>query len=251
MTGAFSSKSAVLKAIKDGDIIIDNKIMKNPNFQIGISRFVLWNKTKLFAIRKKTYIVLNKPAGFLSSKLSKNDELLRKKSVFSLLKGLDEQTINTLFCVGRLDEDTTGLLIITNDGELSHKTTNPLFSVHKKYLVTLEQDLSSEAKKRLEQGVIIILEENNKKTAYKTKPCTINFKDQSQKQLIITLAEGKKREVKRMIETVKNKVTALERISIGCLELDELDIPKGQYKTFEKDFLLNKINCEEKSSCKH
>jgi 16S rRNA pseudouridine516 synthase len=240
-SAVFSSKQAIWDAIQKGEIEVNGTITRNPDFQLRITKTVLWKGKPLTVVREHIYIVINKPSGYLSSKLSNYDIKFGKKSIFSLLKGLDEKALNTLFCVGRLDEDSSGLLIITNDGNFSHKTTNPIFNVLKKYHAKLEQALSDDMKKKIEQGVEITLEENGLLTPYLTKECAINYLDSTRKNISITIQEGKKREIKRMMETVGNKVLALKRISIGGLNLEKLNIPDGKYRTIDKVYLLEQI----------
>jgi 16S rRNA pseudouridine516 synthase len=175
---------------------------------------------------------MNKPEGYLCSKLAKKDIELNKKSVFSLLKNLDEKTKRTIFCVGRLDEDTSGLLIMTNDGDLSHEITDPDSDIKKVYRAELLNDLSLDDKEMIENGVTIELEENGKFISYKTKKCKIEI--QNKKNVLITVSEGRKREVRRIFESVGNMVLRLERICIGEIDLRKLKVPLGEYKKIDK-----------------
>jgi pseudouridine synthase len=181
---------------------------------------------------------MNKPAGYLSSKLTLTDKRLGKKSVFELIKSsdeLDSMTIRTLVCAGRLDEGTTGLLIITNDGGLTHELTIPSAQVTKTYEAKLKKPLSDDDLKLIRAGVKIKLEENGKITIYKTKPAKLVASDSN--KLLITLSEGKKREVKRIFEAVGNKVISLTRIKIGRLDLSNLELRPGEYKLVTKEFI--------------
>ena len=238
-TGEFSSKNDILQNIKNFKIKVDDKVITNPHYQLSKNRAVHYKGKKLTA-KEKIYIILNKPAGFLSSRLSKNDVKLNKKSIFSLIKNLGGNLESTLSTIGRLDEDTSGLIILTNDGKLIHKIAHPKFSIPKTYLVELERELSNEDKTKVESGVVIELEENGIKTKYKTKPSKINKINKN--YLHITINEGKKREIRRMFESVKNKVIKLKRVCIGNLNLEELNIKKGDFKIVNKEFLLNKLN---------
>jgi len=238
-TGAFSVKKDIVDAIKCGKITIKGKVITNPHYQVGPKDNVLFDGKELFKQKKKVYIILNKPEYYLSSKLTDYDIKERKKSVFSLLKGIKEDIKKTLFCVGRLDENSSGLLIITNDGDFSHKVTDPESKIRKSYEVELEKPISIAERQRIEQGITIVLEENGIRTNYKTKPCKIEMKDK--KSLVATFTEGKKREVRRLFGAVGNRVVKLKRIVIGKLDLYKLKIPEGKYISVSEEFVKEKI----------
>ncbi|MBU1703984.1 MAG: pseudouridine synthase [Nanoarchaeota archaeon] len=154
------------------------------------------------------------------------------------MKGLDTNLKNSLFCVGRLDEDTSGLIIITNDGTLGSKITRPESMIEKGYAAVLEKDIKDKDIEKIKKGVTISLEHNKKVTEYKTRPCKIQLIDK--RDVIITVSEGKKREVRRIFEAVGNKVVSLERVSIGSLRLD--GIRTGEFKFVDKEFIEKRIN---------
>lgn len=243
----FSSKKNIYDTIRNGEISVNGKVTRIPGFQLRLTKPVLWNGKQLTVIRERVYFVVNKPTGYLSSRLSENDIKMGKKSVFAMLKGVDENIEKTLFCVGRLDEDTSGLLLITNDGNLSHKTANPIFEVQKTYSVELDELLSDECKAQLENGVEITLEEDGVLSKHMTRPCAISFSDNSSKKILITIHEGKKREIKRMMDAVGNEVVRLQRIAIGGLNLYELKIVEGQFKEVSKEFLMEKLNIKQEN----
>ncbi|MFH0875942.1 MAG: pseudouridine synthase [archaeon] len=231
-TGIFKSKKEALEAIKNGDIKIDDKVTKDPQFDFNKNKRKIFYKNKELNLPlKKIYIIMNKPVGYLSSKLTEKDIELGKKSVFSLIN-MDEKIKNTLFCVGRLDEDTSGLLIITNDGNLTHRLTNPNCNIKKTYKAALEKNISSDDIKRIENGIEIILEENGVFSKYKTKKCEVKLLPE--RKALITLTEGKKREVRRIFESIGNRVLALERKSIGNINLEKFNLKKGSYLLVEK-----------------
>ncbi len=238
-TGKFESKYASSNAIQNSQIEIRNnksiKIINNPMHHLKPKDRIYWKGKELKIINEQIYIIINKPRGYLCSKLSKTDISLGKKSVFDLLQNnkilnLSEEIKKTLFCVGRLDEDTSGLLIITNDGMLSSKLTNPKNEIKKTYVADLENEVNESELNKIRNGIFIDLEENGVITRYKTKKCEIE-KIQN-KQIKISVCEGKKREIKRMFEAVGNKVVNLKRISIGNLLLGELR--EGESKVVEK-----------------
>lgn len=238
-TGIFKIKRYLFDAIRNNEIKVNGEVVNSPNYFLKKSDNVLYKNKKIEPRKEKVYILLNKPEGYLSSKLSENDKKSGKVGVFFLLKAIDDEIKQTLFCVGRLDEGTSGLLIITNDGELSYKITNPESNIKKVYEVELEKPLSLSDKKKIEAGIDITLEENGVKKHYRTKPCEIGIKDKN--NTVINVSEGKKREVRRIFEAVGNKVSRLKRVCIGNIDLRKLNIPIGKYIFVEKDFILKNV----------
>jgi len=244
-TGIFNSKKDVLNAIKNGEIMLDDKTITNPEYQFRESkRKVFWNNKMIGKVKDTLYVLLNKPECYLSSRLTAEDIERKKRSVFDIIdkdKGLDKKTKNSLFCVGRLDENSSGLLILTNDGFLSSKITNPRNKIKKTYKVVVEKPLNKEDISKIEKGVVIDLEENGKITKYKTKECKLKIDKSDNKKLLISLSEGKKREIRRIFDSIGNKVLRLERISIGCIKLEELKIKKGEYIFADKKFIEERL----------
>lgn len=231
-TGMFKRKSNVIDAVKNSEVKIDNQVINNPMYRFNPhKRSVYWKNKKLEILYEKVYIILNKPPGYLSTKLTEKD--LDKQGVFDLI-GLDENLKNTLFAVGRLDEESSGLLIITNDGKLGYKITNPRSQIEKTYHVHLEKPVSNI--QMIEQGVIIDLEIKGKTVKYKTRKCKIDVI--TDKELNITLIEGKKREVRRIFEAVGNKVLKLKRRSIGKLKIN---IDEGCYMFTTKAYIEDNL----------
>ncbi len=163
---------------------------------------------KLLRSTELEYIILNKPKGYVSTV---SDEKSRK-TVLNLI-----DTKNRLFHVGRLDVDTTGLLLLTNDGELSYKLTHPKYEIEKTYEIVLDSFLNSSDKNKLEYG--IYLEEG------KTSKCKIEYPNMQNKRLVqITLHQGWKRQVRRMLAKLDYNVLKLKRISMGSMKLNGLRV---------------------------
>lgn len=162
--------------------------------------------------KKFTYIMMNKPEGYVSA-----TEDGRERTVLDLLN--EEERRKNLFPCGRLDKNTLGLIILTNDGESAHRLLSPKHHVSKVYKFKSRLPVSSEDKKRLEDGIDI--------GGYVTKPCKIELS--SDTEGTITLTEGKYHQIKRMLEAVDNKITYLERISFGGIELDP-SLERGQWR---------------------
>jgi pseudouridine synthase len=167
---------------------------------------------------QKIYVALNKPKGYV---VSKRDPMGRK-TVFSLLP---ENIRTKVWNVGRLDFDTEGLLILTNDGELTQELAHPKYEHEKEYEVTANDTPTKEQIKELEQGVEI--------ATGLTRPAKVKVKSNV---ITITIHEGKKRQVRRMIETIGLEVKNLKRIRINKLLLP--NIPPGQFTTIKKEDIL-------------
>ena len=167
--------------------------------------------------------MLNKPKGYISATFD--------KSTLTVIDLLEFPYKNRqLFPVGRLDIDTTGFLILTNDGKFSYNITNPKKKVNKKYMVTLKDELTLEQKNSLENGIYF---EKENITTEKSKVENI-----SDKIIFLTISEGKFHQVKRMIEYVGNKVVELSRVKIGNLNLDE-NLKLGEYRELTEDEIKN------------
>lgn len=184
--------------------------MSEPSFQINPEKDVVEFKEKRLTIPKKwTYIVLNKPRGIITSVA---DELGRK-TVMDLIPIKNKGLVPA----GRLDEASEGLLLITNDGDLIQGLTHPSFEIEKEYEVTLPRNPGKELKK-MEKGIKV-------GTDY-LKASKVSFP--GGKKIIITLKEGKNREIRRMLGMLGYRAEKLKRISIGCLELADLKV--GEYR---------------------
>jgi len=158
--------------------------------------------------RQLVYLVLNKPSGIMSTT---SDERGRR-TVIDILP--EKYRHLRLYPVGRLDKDSTGLLLLTNDGELTNRLTHPRFEQEKEYLVSISDKLKTEEERKLEQG--IELEDGL------THPAAIKEVDLPPFNYSITIHEGRKRQVRRMFESLGHPVLALKRIRLGSLNLGKL-----------------------------
>ena len=159
--------------------------------------------------QNKIYIMLNKPVGYITT----SKEQFNRPSVLDLLKVTER-----VFPVGRLDMDSEGLLLLTNDGDFTNKITHPTKHVAKQYEVVLKEEITNKAIEKLENGVDI--------GGYITRPAKVERLKEN--VILITIKEGKNRQIRKMCETVDNKVVALKRVQIGKLKLGSLKI--GEYK---------------------
>lgn len=241
-TGLFRTKTDVFNTIRSGRIYAKGKTVTNPDFQIRKNSEIEYDGKRIKIETDKVYILMNKPKGYISSKLKKEQKDLNKKSMMDLVK-VDEKIKNTLFCIGRLDEDSSGLIIITNDGSLSNLVAKPESEIEKTYFVKVKNPVEEKQVQKIREGIVIDLEENGKITKYRTKPCKINRL--KEREYEITITEGKKRELRRMFEAVGNKVVELIRESIGNIILKELKIKEGQYIAVDKDYIISRVKSNE------
>lgn len=216
------TRSEVKDAIRKGKVTVNGVVCKNSDTKIDENSDVVNFDNKEVVYEKFVYYMLNKPAGVVSATKDNLD-----KTVLDLLDGVANKDI---FPVGRLDKDTEGLLILTNDGELSHNLLSPKKHINKTYLVHTKDDITGEQIKKLEAGVDIGED-------VVTMPAEV--KVTGDKQLLLTIYEGKFHQVKRMLKAVGNEVVYLERKKMGQLVLDE-NLKRGEYRklTLEEINLL-------------
>jgi pseudouridine synthase len=223
-TGEFEERYAAARSIQLGHISVNGKVVPNPNFEIKESAVVALNGRQISQM-KRIYLALNKPKGIFCQK-SKDREA---KTIYSFIHKkrlpFTGQEINSLFSVGRLDQDTTGLLIITNDGKLNELMMRPDRKVEKEYIAVIDKEITEDALSKLRTGVTIKIEDfNEKRIDYTTKECSAEKLPGN--RVKITISEGKKRQVKLMLASIGHAVLSLERTSIGNLTLARLGIEK-------------------------
>ncbi len=222
----FGSRKYCQQLIKNGSVQIDGQVCENPKQNINTDQLCFQVFGEEYQYREHLYIVLNKPKGYECS-----HQATHHKSVFSLLP---EILIHRgIQCVGRLDQDTTGLLLLTDDGQYLQALTNPRKHVPKVYHVTTADPISAEQLMALEQGV----ELRNEKGIY----AATNLQLFSTHQLAMTIHQGVYHQVKRMLAAVGNKVELLHRQQIGLLELPELPEGKWIYLTSSQKQLSQNI----------
>ena len=208
------TRTEVKKDIKKGRISVNGEIIKSPEYKIDTQKDAVLADGKEIAYEELVYYMLNKPQGVVSATEDRRD-----KTVLDLIS---EKKRKDLFPVGRLDKDTEGLLLITNDGELAHNLLAPKKHVDKKYFVRLKAPLSEENRKCLEEGVDIGEDKL-------TLPAQVFVLNQERDEAEIIIREGKFHQIKRMFHAVGNEVVFLKRLSMGSLVLDEALLP-GEYR---------------------
>lgn len=212
-----ASRSQVKEYIRKGRVIVNEQVVKTSDQQIDESKDRIYFDGELIMYQKNIYIMLNKPQGVVSATMDNVH-----KTAFDLLKIANKKD---LFIVGRLDLDTEGLLLITNDGELSHNLLSPKRHVSKTYQVIAEQPITKEQIQKLEAGVDIGEEKL-------TLPARVQ--QISENEFYLSIVEGKFHQVKRMLQAVDNQVVFLKRVAIAGLKLDET-LKAGEYRELTKD----------------
>ena len=202
------------KIAKRGGILVDGKPIKDASSHVDpeASRIILEGREVLY--KKYTYVMLNKPTGYVSAT---DDKSL--PYVTELLP--EELRRRELFPVGRLDRDTTGLMILTNNGVLAHSLLSPKHHVKKEYFFTSAEALRPEAEEAFRCGVTLA-------DGYECKSAELYLEEDRCSGKIV-LTEGKYHQIKRMIAAQDNRVTSLERISFGGIELDP-SLNRGEWR---------------------
>lgn len=221
-----ASRSESAKLARQGKILVNGTPIKKADVHVNpeTDEIVLCGMPVKY--KKFTYIMLNKPEGYVSA----TDDP-KETTVLELLD--DEERRKNLFPCGRLDKNTLGLLILTNDGESAHRLLSPKHHAEKVYKFKSKLPLAQDDIEKLEAGIDI--------GGYVTKPCKITLNDNTEGEIILT--EGKYHQIKRMLEAIDNKITYLERISFGGIGLDtSLERGEWRYLTDEEEKLLLKEN---------
>ena len=208
------SRSEVKKFLKTCRVKLNEKFEKNPNTQVDIEKDEISFDDEIVIYKEFTYLMLNKPKDYISATFD-----TKLPTVLDLLEF--PYSNMELFPVGRLDIDTTGFLILTNDGKFSYNVTNPKKKVNKKYFVTLRNEITEKQIESLENGIYFEKEDFTTENAKVEKI--------SEKEINLTISEGKFHQVKRMLEYVGNEVVELKRVCIGNLNLDD-SLKLGEYR---------------------
>jgi len=240
-SGHFKTKGDAKQAVWDGKVTVGGKIVKDISYEFNPKkREVKIGVTTLELPNQYRYFILNKPEGVICSRMNKHEIFLGKESVFNIFSSdLDSRTYDSLVTVGRLDEGTTGLLIVTNDGGLVNEVANPSSNIGKKYELKVASRITSGDIESLQEGIEIQNSDNEDFGPYLTAPADVTVI--SDYNIEITIFEGKKRQIRRMLEKLGNRVLSLNRIAIGKLELNEYSLNPGQYMEVTRDEIMSKI----------
>lgn len=207
------SRALVTRELRAQRVTVDGDVVKSGSFKLQPEHQVEFDGNVLVQQNGPRYFMLNKPQGYVCSTEDPDHP--------TLLYFIDEPVAHKLHAAGRLDIDTTGLVLLTDDGQWSHRITSPKHHCEKTYLVTLEQPLSEDTAQQFADGVQLHGEKSL------TKPAQLEKLDDHQVRL--TISEGRYHQVKRMFAAVGNRVVGLHRERIGGILLDETLAP-GEYR---------------------
>ena len=218
MCGVASRRKAE-ELIEKGQVKVNGeKVLElGTKVEIGADKVMVSGK-EIKVTAKKYYIMLNKPEGYVSTV---NDQFDRP----TVIDLIDSEIKSRIFPVGRLDYDTSGLLLLTNDGDFTYKVTHPKFNIDKTYIAKIKGGINVSGLNRLRRGVQV--------EDYVTSPAEVEILDakDGKTTVKITIHEGKNRQVRKMFEAVGSKVVELQRISIGKVELGNLPLGRWRYLT--------------------
>lgn len=200
--------------ISQGKVKVNNKVVRELGLDIKPTDVVLFENRVVRPTVRRVYYKLHKPKGYVTTA---SDEKGRK-TVVELMRKVQER----VYPIGRLDYDTEGLLILTNDGDITNILTHPKNAVKKTYIASIEGEIANEDIKKISKGVDI--------GGYTTQPCSVVIKDKDDKftRVEVIISEGKNHQVKKMFEAVGKNVAFLKRVSIGEIKLGGL--ARGEYK---------------------
>lgn len=220
-----ASRRKVEEYITSGRVLVNDEVQTNLAYDVKTTDVVKFDGNVVTLAEELEYYILNKPKGYISS--VKDDR--GRKVVTDLIK-----TDARIFPIGRLDYDSEGMLLLTNDGDLMNKLTHPKHLIGKTYVVSVLGSVREQDIKTLQEGVVI--------DNYKLHPCKISVLDRqnNKTKMSITIYEGRNREIRKMFEVVGKKVVYLKRIKIAEFEMKGLK--RGEYRSLTKkevDYLKN------------
>lgn len=229
----YGSRKEVKMLLKNKAVKINEEVIKDAKQQVNPDTDVVTLYGETVEYKEFVYLMMNKPPGVISATEDTRDE-----TVIDLLQ-IEDSVLNP-FPVGRLDKDTEGLLLITNDGKLAHRLLSPKKHVPKTYFAVIKGQVTEEDIHSFEKGVML-------DDGYVTKPGKlVIIKSGDTSDIELTISEGKFHQVKRMFESVGKKVIYLQRISMGPILLDET-LELGEYRelTEEEIEMLQNYQVEE------
>lgn len=218
----YGSRKEIKQAIRKGLIEVNGELVKDNGMQVDPENDrIIVNGEEIF-YRKYIYLMMNKPDGVVSATFDNRDE-----TVVDLLE-VEHQVFNP-FPVGRLDKDTVGLLLLTNDGELNHRLISPKWKVDKIYYAKIDKKVTEADVKKFKNGITL-------DDGYLCKEAKLEILEATDEgsEVMITIQEGKYHQVKRMFEAVGKNVIYLKRVEFGTLKLDE-DLEEGEYRELTEE----------------
>ena len=216
----YGTRSEIKKEIAKGGVTVNGTVMKKPEAKIDTERDIVCIKGEKAVYARYEYFMLNKPAGVVSATMDR-----RERTVLDLI---EDKKRDDLFPVGRLDKDTEGLLLITNNGELAHQLLSPKKHVDKVYFARVRGTVTEEDIKMFSEGLDIGDEK-------KTLPAQLSILSSGEiSETRITIREGRFHQIKRMFAAVGKEVVYLKRLGMGTLTLDESLAP-GEYRRLTEE----------------
>lgn len=218
----YGTRKEIKQAARKGLIEVNGEVVKDNGMQVDPEIDKIYVNGEEIFYRKYIYLMMNKPDGVVSATHDNRDE-----TVIDLLE-IEHQVFNP-FPVGRLDKDTVGLLLLTNDGELNHRLISPKWKVDKVYYAKIDKEVTEEDVKKFKNGITL-------DDGYTCKEAKLEILEVSEdgSEVMITIQEGKFHQVKRMFEAVDKKVVYLKRVEFGTLQLDE-ELEEGEYRELTED----------------
>lgn len=226
----YGSRKEIKASCKNGEVVVDGEIIKDSATKIDPETAVIEVNGERVMYRKYVYLLLNKPAGVVSATFDNYDE-----TVIDLLD--PEYQVFEPFPVGRLDKDTVGFLLLTNDGALNHKLISPKNHVDKVYYAEIDKPVDEKDIASFRKGIVI-------DDGYKCMPGNLEIISSTEdgSEVLVTIQEGKFHQVKKMFEALDKSVVYLKRVKFGPMELDET-LEEGEYRelTQEEIDILNNL----------
>lgn len=215
------TRSEIKQKIKKGVVQVNGEVVRKSEMPIAEGKDEVFYEGKRCVYRPYVYFLMNKPAGVVSATKDNVDKTVMDLFCQEYAKQQDGQLagipVKDMFPVGRLDKDTVGLLVLTNDGELAHRILSPRKHIPKTYFVRTDENILQEAVMEFQKGICISQEEQ-------CMPAELSIT--GEREACLTIQEGKFHQVKRMFQKIGLQVIYLKRISMGKLTLPE-DLPEG------------------------
>ena len=213
------SRRAADELIKKGKVQVNNKLCDQVGTKINKNDKVIVDK-KLIKPEKNIYVLLNKPKDYIST----NKDTHNRRVVFDLIKGINKR----LFSVGRLDRKTTGVLLLTNDGDIAKKLTHPSYKIKKIYSVTLEKKISNDEISQIKNGLVI-----------EDEYIKVDNVERLEKdyEVGIEIHMGKNRIVRKIFESLNHRVSKLDRVLFG--PFTKKDLPRGKWRILNQNEIRN------------
>ena len=202
------SRRASEELIRSGRVMVNNQVVREMGVKIGPDDIVQVDTETIELADRVFYIALNKPRGYVCTNYDPNEDKYARDLI-------DIRENQTLFNVGRLDKDSNGLILFTNDGDFANRMMHPRYEVEKEYIVKLDRNIVIDDLNRALDGVYIDLPKPYRIKRYDLMPRTREF-------IRVTLIEGKNREIRKIFSYLGYEVKSLTRIRVGCVELGEL-----------------------------